>query len=236
MRIHAAIVEDEPEAAETLKQCLQQFGQQANISIQASYFPTADLFMRPYRPVYDVVFMDIRMPGLDGMTAAQQLRSVDAVVPLVFVTSMVQFAVKGYEVDALDFIVKPVRYPAFQIKMRRILQAIEAQHQQGVLVHVDGSDTVVPVSQIHFIEVSNHYLTYHTGQGDYTVRGKLTAAEQQLPADSFFRVSAAYLIHLRYVDRVYSEDVEVAGTLIRISRTKKKDLMAALAAYLGKEV
>lgn len=236
MRIYVAIIEDEAAAAQELANALAQYGQENGAEFTVSHFEDASKFLWAYEPVYDLVFMDIRMPVLDGMTAAQRLREVDPLVPLVFVTSMVQFAVKGYEVDALDFIVKPVQYPAFRMKMHRIMKALEAQRQQRVLVRVDGATTVVPVSQIYFIEIRNHDLTYHTTRGDYTVRGNLTDAEKHLPANSFFRVSSSYLIHLRYVDKVYAEDVEVAGTLIRISRTKKKDLMTALALYLGKEV
>lgn len=108
-------------AAADLKQFMERFGAQENIHFSALHFPDAAQFLDQYQPFYDIVFMDIRMPGIDGMTAAEQLLHVDPAVPLVFVTSMVQFAVQGYSVDVLDFIVKPVKYPAFQLKMKRII-------------------------------------------------------------------------------------------------------------------
>lgn len=235
MRYCVAIVEDEAAAAQELEAALVRYGAENGAEFTVSRFADAGGFLRLYEPVYDLVFMDIRMPGLDGMTAAQRLRAQDPVVPLVFVTSLVQFAVQGYEVEALDFIVKPVRYPAFRMKLRRILRAVEARRRQGVVLHVDGAAKVLELSEITYIEVRNHDLTWHTTKGEYTVRGKLSDAEKQLPADRFFRCAAAYLINLRYAERVSAEDVEVAGTRIRVSRAKKKELMAALAGFLGKE-
>ncbi len=70
-----------------------------------------------YRADYDIVFMDIELPGINGMEAAHRLREIDQQVILIFVTNMAQFAVKGYEVDALDYIIKPAQYGPLSIKL-----------------------------------------------------------------------------------------------------------------------
>ena len=111
--IRVAIVEDEDIAARQLEQCLQQYESGHDIRFSSCRFRDALEFLEQYQPLYDLIFMDIGMPGLDGMEAAVRLRAMDSVTPLIFVTSMVQYAVRGYEVDALDFVVKPVRYPTF---------------------------------------------------------------------------------------------------------------------------
>lgn len=234
MNLRVAIVEDELSAAQELEQCLTQFEEGRDISFSMTRFSDGGLFLRQYQTQYDIIFMDIRMPGTDGMTAAQKLRKIDAVTPLVFVTSMVQYAVKGYEVDALDFIVKPINRASFQMKMKRIMQYVERRQEQGVLIAVEGSTQVFHLSELYFVEVDDHALTYHTTQGNFRARGKLGTVERQLPASSFFRCSSSHLVNLRYVHQVFSEDLEIMGTLVRISRSKKKEFMAALATYLGK--
>lgn len=234
MKLHVAIVEDEAQAAQQLQQALTRFAQQEGLELSWACFSDGQQFLRRYQPLYDIVFMDIRMPGMNGMAAAQQLRQADPVTILVFVTSMVQYAVKGYAVDAMDFIVKPVQYPVFSIKMKRVLQAVRMKQQRGILLQVEGAKQVIPLSHIQYVEVIDHELSYHTTQGVYTVRGKLGEAAQQLPAELFFRCSASHLINLRYVTRLSGEDVVLAGQTIRVSRTKRKELMAALAVYLGK--
>jgi DNA-binding LytR/AlgR family response regulator len=178
--------------------------------------------------------MDIRMPGIDGMTAAQRLRAQDSITPLVFVTSMVQYAVKGYEVDALDFIVKPVRQVTFDMKMKRIYRSLQMRIGHRIVLNVAGSSKELSAVDIYYVEVINHELTYHTTNGIFTLRGKLGTAEQQLPSDSFFRVSASHLVNLRYLTQSTGDSVIVAGEEIRVSRAKKKNLMTAIASYLGK--
>jgi DNA-binding LytR/AlgR family response regulator len=234
MVIRVAIVEDERQEAQALKQCLCRFGEKQKVEFSITHFEDAALFLRQYQPVYDLIFMDIRMPGIDGMTAAQRLRAQDSITPLVFVTSMVQYAVKGYEVDALDFIVKPVRQVTFDMKMKRIYRSLQMRIGHRIVLNVAGSSKVLSAVDIYYVEVINHELTYHTTNGIFTLRGKLGTAEQQLPSDSFFRVSASHLVNLRYLTQSTGDSVIVAGEEIRVSRAKKKNLMTAIASYLGK--
>lgn len=181
--------------------------------------------------------MDIKMPGIDGMSAAEQLRKTDSETILIFVTSMVQYAVQGYDVNAFDFIVKPLNYAAFEMKMKRVFRALKLKQGTELVLNLGGGTTrKIPSSSIYYIEVMNHDLTYHTDQGVFTVRGKLSSATQQLPAASFFRSKSSYLINLRYVIQVTAEEVCVAGDWLRVSRTKRKELVTAVAAYLGQGV
>lgn len=236
MRISVAVVEDEDKAALALEQCLSQFGEKNGDEFSVARFSDAVSFLRQYQPVYDIVFMDIRMPGMDGMSAAQKLREKDPVVTLVFVTSIVGYAVQGYSVNALDFIVKPIQYTTFAMRMKRIMQAVRMKKGTGILVNTEEGNKVIPSQTIQYVEVLDHDLTYHTEEGDYTVREKLGNVEKQLASDSFFRCSASHLINLRYLTRLNGETVIVAGQEIRVSRSKKKELTMAVAAYLGKGI
>ena len=234
--LRTAIVGDEDAAARDLEECLKRYCGKRGITCSTERFRDGRAFLEQYSPRYDLIFMDIRMPEVDGMAAAQRLRALDRVTALVFVTSMVQYAVKGYEVEALDFIVKPVRYPSFEMKMRRILQAVDLKKGREVLLSVGGTVRVLTSSSIYYVEVMDHDLTYHTSQGDVTVRGKLSAVEQQLPREVFFRCSTSYLINLQHVRQLTGDTVLVGDRELRVSRGRKKELMAALAACLGRGV
>lgn len=119
--INVAIVEDEDCAANNLSEYLNTFGRQNNTEIKAERFRDAISLLTGYSGKFDIVFMDIELPEMNGMDAAKKLREIDMSVTLVFVTNMAQYAVKGYEVGAVDYIVKPVSYYDFSLKLRRIL-------------------------------------------------------------------------------------------------------------------
>ena len=108
--LRCAIVEDSPRELEHLKECLARYSAERDIPLETTAFGDAASFLEHYRADYDIVFMDIELPGINGMEAAHRLREIDRQVILIFVTNMAQFAVKGYEVDALDYIIKPAQY------------------------------------------------------------------------------------------------------------------------------
>ena len=98
--IRVAIVEDDREARESLRACLGWIAEKDRQQFRVSEFPSGTAFLGNYEPDYDLVFMDIEMPGMDGMETARALRKMDASVLLIFVTNMAQYAIAGYEVDA----------------------------------------------------------------------------------------------------------------------------------------
>lgn len=123
--IRVAIVEDEVESLNELKVCFDRYQVEKNCSIEIDSFDTADKFLSDYTPgVYSIVFMDIEMPGINGMDAARMLREKDGDILLFFVTNLAQYALESYEVQAFMFMVKPVVYDNFLIKMERAIRRI----------------------------------------------------------------------------------------------------------------
>ncbi len=234
--LRIAIVEDEDVAAAQLEACLEKYCSQYQLEYSGERFSDGEAFLQNYVPRYDIVFMDIKMPGADGVEVAERLRKKDHVTVLIFVTNMVQYAVKGYELNALDFIVKPVRYASFEMKMKRAVLAVEVKRGKEVILNVGGTTYAFASSSIYYVEVMDHELTYHTDRGEFTVRGKLGTVAQTMPEDIFFRCSASYLINLQYVTQIAGETVRVAGKELRVSRSKRKALLAAMAAFIGKGV
>ena len=170
-----AIVEDNPASAEKLRGYLRQYGEENQKEFDITLFGDAVSFLDRYSP-FDMVFMDIELPGMDGMEAARRLREVDRQAILLFVTNMARFAVKGYEVDAMDYLVKPVQYGSFSLKLRRALARWE-QTSETILVSQPNGFQRLLLREIRYLEVSSHKLIYHTTGGG---RGK--AAQQGISA------------------------------------------------------
>ena len=115
--LRVAIVEDSPRDAEQLTNCLRRFCSKHGTEIEIERYENALLFLQGYKGDFEIVFMDIDMPMMSGTEAARSLRRVDPHVLLIFVTALARFALNGYEVDAYDFIVKPVQENFFEAKM-----------------------------------------------------------------------------------------------------------------------
>ena len=126
-----AIVEDEAAVREQLAGYVQRYIRQYGTPFEVTEFADGMEILEDYRPQFDIIFLDIEMPELGGMDAAERIRTVDPDVVLVFVTNMAQYAIRGYEVDALDFVLKPVNYYQFSTKLARALQRVQRRKGWG---------------------------------------------------------------------------------------------------------
>lgn len=233
--LKVAIVEDMKEDADLLEKNLRKYEAETGTAIEFNVFDNVQVFLLNYQPVYDVVFMDIMMPYLDGMKAAAELRKQDECVPLIFVTDMAKYAINGYEVGALDFFVKPVTYPALKLRLDRISMMRE-RSTPPVKIHIPYKGTkILPSGDVYYIEVMNKEMTYHTRRGDFTVRSEgLKKLESELKDAGFMRCSSSYLINLKWCTGFKGDLICVAGDEIKISRRQKKEFISALSlTYLG---
>lgn len=196
-------------------------------------FADGDSLLRDYKASFDLMFLDVEMPGTDGVTVARRLRVVDDQTVLVFTTKMAQYAVEGYDVDAIGYLLKPLNYYAFSIKMRKAEDIVARRRSVTVPLTV-GSETVFVLSaDIRYVEVLDHALLYHTGEGIRKVWASLKDAAETLEPVGFVPVSRYCLVNLEWVRAVHGDDVDVDGERVRVSRSRRKSLMQALAAYHG---
>lgn len=230
--VHIAIVEDEAAEREKLKEYLNRYSQENGDGFRISEFSDPTDFLTNYKAIYDLAFMDIQMPFMDGMSAAERLRQVDPSVILVFVTNMSNYAVKGYSVDATDFIVKPIGYPSFSAMMAKVMRLLKAKGDTIIVKTAEGRMRV-DVDSIKYVEVLDHRTCYHTEFGDIFIWSTLTAEEGRLPQERFARCGKYCIVNLRYVDNVSDGKVFVAGSEIPLSRNKKKAFTDKLLSYYG---
>ena len=135
--IRIAMVEDEEEYAKTIRRYCSRYSAEKHADIELVWHDNPVAFLEGYRGDCDVVFMDVVMPLMDGMTCARRLREKDGSVLLCFITSMAQYAIHGYEVGALDYVVKPIAYEEFAMKMDRLVRLLERQGAKTRLMPPD---------------------------------------------------------------------------------------------------
>ena len=229
-----AVVEDEADAARRLEACLARYSRdEPGVRFGVLVFSGPARLREGYRPVWDGVFVDLGMPKLGGLAAARRLRALAGQVALVFVTNMAQFAAKGYEVDALDYVIKPFSYNDFERKLRRAV-AIRGEESASVMIMQRAGTQRVLLRDIEYIEVKNHNLLYHTERGILTGTGTLQDVEDKLGDRGFLRCSKAFVVNGRHVVAVKGNELTLSGgENVTIGRTYRKAFMVALAASMG---
>lgn len=172
---HIAIVEDELEFSMQLQKYLRQYQQENGVEFKISVFRDGTEILKDYKPEYDAIFMDIEMPVINGMDAAEKIREMDEEVVIMFITNMAQYALFGYSVGALDFVMKPVNYYTFAMKVRRVLKRVQKKEsaQRVVVLNLTDGLKKIETKQIYFVEIQNRLLHYYTTEGEYVVKGTM---------------------------------------------------------------
>ncbi len=229
-----AVVEDQSDTRACLCRFIRQYAEEHQLQLELQELSDGAEIAENYTPGRDIIFLDVEMPQLDGFGAAERIRAVDPEVVLVFVTNMAQYAIRGYEVDALDYVLKPVNYAQFALKLSRALQRVERRKGGQVTLQLPGGDVqLLYTKEIHYLETSSRMLHYHTVKGIFSVRASLQSAEKQLAGYHFARCNQCYLVNLAHVRGIEDGFVLVGEDRLEVSRRQRAAFMTALASYMG---
>ena len=180
---------------------------------------------------YDLVFLDIEMPAVDGITLARRLRARSEKVFIVFLTGHVEYALEGYEVNALRYLTKPVDTD----KLKEVIRYVQDKQGSGrqIIVKEDGEQLLIDIADVMYMESMNQNVRIVTTKGEHVIRYNIGDFEQQLAGDGFFRIHRGYLVALAKVKKLAKSDVIMEdGTTLPVSRSNIKPLKDALYAYV----
>lgn len=231
--IRVAIVEDEASYVEQIQSFIKQYQIENGQVIEVTVFSDGDEIVSNYRAEFDIIFLDIQMKFMDGMTAAEHIRKIDQSVIIIFITNMAQYAIRGYAVNALDYILKPITYFAFSEKFKRAIALFKQREKKYITLKIDGGIARLPLNEIYYMESMKHRIIVHTETMDYSMICTMKEMEERLADDNFFRCNNCYLVNLALVERVYNNEVILGEHKLQISRPRRKVFMAALTDYMG---
>ena len=233
--IRIAMVEDEAAVREQLQGYIQRYTRQYGTEFAVTEFSDGVEILDAYRPVYDIVLLDVEMKHLDGMETARRIRELDRDVVLLFITNMAQYAIKGYAVGALDYVLKPVPYFAFSQQLQKAEEKLRRRARHYLAVPVEGGLRRLDTAQIYYMESEGHRVHFYTEEGEFSAPGALKTFEEKLADLPFARCNSGYLINLAQVKSVQQGLAQVGPYELQVSRPKRKSFLAALADYIGGE-
>ena len=233
-----AILEDDEQEYRQLERCILEYAKENAITVHIKWYSDGIGLLMSEDENYDIMFLDIEMKHVDGMTAAKKIREKDQAVCLIFVTHLSQYAIRGYEVNALDFVLKPVTYPVLSDKLRKAFAYSEWRKKDRILIQAKDESFVLPASDIYYIEKDKkkNTLVYYTSRGELRLRGTITEEEERLLEHGFVRSTSGCLVNLAHVTQLGKDTVSVHGTELAVSRQRKKELQDRLIEYLQKGV
>lgn len=234
--MHVAIVDDELLYVNQLKEYIARYERESGNKIKVSMFNDGDGIVHQYSSDYDLILMDVKMGLMDGMTAAEKIRQMDKEVIIIFITNMIQYAVHGYQVDAMDYLVKPVEYFAFSQRLDRAMERMKKKISYYIYIPVEDGITKLDINDIFYLESQNHYMVYKTNNGEYISRGTMRELEKKLSPYGFFRSNKGYLVNMKHVEHIRDGCCVILDKLLPISRAKKKPFMDALLNYMSEVV
>lgn len=229
--IKVAIIEDDIADRERLETCLRRYEQEQNITMEISCFPSGEEYLRMHQS-FQILFMDIEMPGRNGIEIARELRKQDNSEVIVLVTNMVQYAIHGYEVKAADYIVKPVSYQQIALKMPEFLSLIRRK-QKHLTIKTREGVIRVGIQKIRYIESYGHNIQVHLTEQEVQCPGPLKGFEEELAGYGFIKCSQSCLVNLAYVEGIFQDMVQMGQESIPLSRRERKNFLAAFTKYDG---
>lgn len=234
--VKIAIVEDEENYISEIKEHLKQYEEESGEKFSVSVYSDGDGIVSRYKGQFDIILMDIHMKFIDGMTAAEEIRRIDSEVIIIFITNMTQYAIRGYEVDALDYILKPVTYFTFSQKLQKAVDKVKKREKYYLSVPIKGGMHKIDLSSLLYIESQGHILNYHMQDQVVSNREKMSNIEEKLAHHGFFRINKGCMVNLKYVDTVIEGNCILNGETLPVARLKRKLFLEKLTEYISEAV
>jgi len=228
------ICDDEQSFIKKMEEYLKRYSLETKEDIFVRKFTDGQALLNAYNSDFHIIFMDIKMPELDGIETAKKIRIIDSNVVIIFITSQIKHALAGYNVNAANYLIKPLNYMRFKLEMdKAVLRTVNTKHGY-ISVKNDNGFFKIYHTSLRYIETYQRNTMIHTGKENIISYKKMQEHEKDLEGYPFVRCHASYIVNLEYIDKVLDYEIAlVTGELIPISKQKKKELMQCLAVYLG---
>lgn len=233
--MYMAICDDHPQELTRIAQMVTQYAQSSGASIHFQVFTDAEAMLRAAKSErFTHYLLDVMMPCMDGISAAQEIRQFDEDAKIVFLTSFTEYAYQSYRVKAHDYLLKPVQEAQF-FDLLRQFQTLEESTEACICIQNGRSIFRIPFARLSYLEVYQKKLSFHiTDGGIREISGSLSEYEKELLArDEFIKIHRSYIINLKQVSALSPEGcVMFSGIILPISRLLYHQVREKYMAHL----
>lgn len=233
MRLKIAVCDDDTAQRDYLFERVSLWAKKNRHLAEIKQYSGAEAFLFDYSEEkdFDILLLDIEMPGMSGVELAKAVRRENAAVQIVFITGFYEYFSDGFDVSALHYLIKPADEAKLYPVLDRAVDNLNYR-QRSVLLSTGDADVKVSLADILYAESENVYVLVHTVHGNYRIRMALGKFAQQLD-ESFFKVHRSYVAGLKYVKKVTRTDITMTnGDVIPLSRGMYNEVHTALIKYL----
>ncbi len=229
--IRIAVCDDEEIMLLKLKAQINNYMEHQNDKFQVFSFLSAEALLKS-DVIFDIIFLDIQLGGITGMEAAQRLRENGSESFIIFITALNDYVYNAFEVEASDYLLKPVRDERLSRTMDRILNYIERRGQNSLIIKKETSLKTIRFEDILYCEAISRKIFVHTKREQIDYYFKIGELEKQLGCD-FFRCHRSYLVNLKYVCG-YEEGMTILenGERIPVSRLRQQAFSKVVLDYM----
>ncbi len=219
--IRCIIVDDEPLAQEVLEAHIKRYGQ---LEIFAKCPNALEAFKVLHKENIDLMFLDIRMPAINGIEFLKSLKSPPKVI---FTTAYSEYALTGFELDGIDYLLKPISYERFEKSMEKLFRTYpdeKTQQKQYTYFKVSGKLVKVMHTELLYAQSVKDYILLKTTKGNFLTYMTMKNLAGLLPADTFIRVHRSYLVNMNHIEVIDKNRLKVAGTDITVGENYRENL------------
>lgn len=206
MKINFAICDDNRIDSQYVNELIKRWARNKKYQIHIDIFQSAEAFLFHYaqNKEYDILLLDIEMKKMDGVTLARMIRKSNKSVQILFITGYSQYIAEGYDVEALHYLMKPIKEEKmFDVLDRAVTKLI--QNEKHLLLKLADEMIKIPLHEIIYIDVNRNYVTIHANK-DYTLKKTLGEIEKELD-EKFFRIGRSAIVNLKYITRITKTEV-----------------------------
>lgn len=234
--ISVAICDSEEKGREELLQGCELAQERLHLPIVCQTWETGETLLEQISPTVDIILMDTRLSGIDGLETARRIRESNLAVQIIFVTDRLSDAPAAFEVQAADFIPRPMDIQRFGWALTTVIQRLERERGDYVTFHTGPSRWVrIPMHSILFVESGRNKAILHTVKSTYELYASMKDVEETLDPERFFRCHSSYIINLTNIVQVNGQEVMlIDGSVVSVSKARRKEFLERLRQVSGK--